>query len=831
MNKTTKFSLADKVRRALAALTAAVLASTLVISCMPRTFRANADTAAAAEQEDDTLDIAVLSDIHVLPSELIADTDDYQDALYSDRKLFTESQGILDRMLEEVKERAPDVLMISGDLTKDGELESHEYVASKLEELKEALPDLKIYVTNGNHDINNSLAYNYNTDDGTKDAATRTTPELFLETYADSVYNEENGVVAQFTPSTYSEEADGDKAGMLSYVAEPAEGYTIIVVDSGRYSADNTDDGTAEHQTSGQISDELKEWVIEQAEAAAAKGNVVIGMMHHGLVEHFDMEEELLSDYLVNDYEVISEAFADAGIHYVFTGHMHANDISTMTTEAGNELYDIETGSAVTYPCPMRFVSFTRTEEDQNITVSAEIETVKNLDGITYLTADKQEAVIDDLTEYAKQPQFGLSENVIVNVGTEVVDELLNTVQEQGVGTLLESLISSLTGFDLSLNQAIDMLITLYIPEMSEAEEDAAVYLDENGDIFVNLLGGLTISKSGLKSTLNYFVSELDRIIAERTVLDDAIEQAIKDILAITVYEDDSRTVTLIQLVNDVYQTHLSGDDNGNRPAYIAQVIESLNSGELFVELVGGIVDALYGAVVAVSGDIGLGQFLGTAGFTYDGSAFIPRAIEGRTPLITINADGTAPALTMIIMFVMSDLLDGNLGIAETATVQTVLDRVGQLGSLLGSDIDIPEMLTELLIGTPATEETPAEEGLIDAELQNTLTDFLVGVIDSMSEDTNYPEDGNTAITVTYPATDSDEGVTSPDDGNTGDDTSGGDTGDVTPDSGNGGVVGFDGDNSSVNTGLIAGLCVGAVVIVAAIAVVVILRKRSNKKA
>lgn len=319
-------------------------------------------------------------------------------------------------------------------------MESHQYVASKLAELKKDLPDIKIYVTNGNHDVNNALAYNYNTENGDKEPATRTTSELFLETYADTVYNAENGVVAQFKPSTYTEEKDGDKAGMLSYVAEPAEGYTIIVVDSGRYSADNTDDGTAEHQTSGQISDELKNWVIEQAQAAEKKGNTVIGMMHHGLIEHFGMEEEFLADYLVNDYQDISAAFADAGIHYVFTGHMHANDIAAMTTAAGNELYDIETGSAVTYPCPMRFVTFTSKTEGEKRTISADIDTVINLDNITYLTADKQEATIEDLTEYAKQPQFGLSENVIVNVGAGVVDGLLDTVQESGVEALLTQL-------------------------------------------------------------------------------------------------------------------------------------------------------------------------------------------------------------------------------------------------------------------------------------------------------------------------------------------------------------------------------------------------------
>ena len=103
---------------------------------------------------------------------------------------------------------------------------------------------------------------------------------------------------------------------------------------------------------------------------------------------------------------------------------MHANDIATMTTEAGNQLYDIETGSAVTYPCPMRFVTFTSKNVGEQRTIEANIDTFKNLDNITYIKADKTEGTIDDLTEYAKQPQFGLSENVITNLGTGLVDGL-----------------------------------------------------------------------------------------------------------------------------------------------------------------------------------------------------------------------------------------------------------------------------------------------------------------------------------------------------------------------------------------------------------------------
>ena len=88
-------------------------------------------------------------------------------------------------------------------------------------------------------------------------------------------------------------------------------GYRISEKDSGIY---NDDAENPEQQTAGRLTESTMNWVLDQIEDAIGDGRRPIGMMHHGLAEHFSMEEEFLGDYLVNDYQNISAAFADAGI-------------------------------------------------------------------------------------------------------------------------------------------------------------------------------------------------------------------------------------------------------------------------------------------------------------------------------------------------------------------------------------------------------------------------------------------------------------------------------------------------------------------------------------
>ena len=387
--------------RLLSLLLAVVLVFTLTVPAL-----------AAEKPQDMNLRIAVMSDLHYLSPDMIADTEDFEHAFNSDRKLLKESSSVLHEMLERVRADKPDILLVSGDLTKDGEQECHAALAKQLQQLQQDVPGLKIYVINGNHDIRNYNAKNFNTADGKAVPATRTEPEDFKRIY-DFVYSDPT-VLATFTP------AEGNKAGGLSYVARPVEGLTVIAMDTCRYSSDNTSNGDDEHETSGAISADLEKWVIEQTAAAKARGDLVIGLEHHGLVPHFDVQPTILPMYLVNGYERIAQEYADAGMSVVFTGHMHAVDIAAMTTAAGNTFYDIETGSALTYPCPVRFVDLRRSTVGGETNTYMSVSTKTHIGPIHYTDPATGVAyVIDDLTEYARE--FGFTTDMLKTVAGDFV--------------------------------------------------------------------------------------------------------------------------------------------------------------------------------------------------------------------------------------------------------------------------------------------------------------------------------------------------------------------------------------------------------------------------
>lgn len=379
-----------RIDKLFAILLAVVL--TMVLA-LPVSFAA--DESASPKND---LRVMVMSDTHTIVENMIKGTKDYQNAVNLDQKVFNESEAVLNAQLQQVRLAQPDVLLLNGDLTKDGEYEGHKALAKKLRQLKKDLPGLKVYVTNGNHDINNPAAKNFNTRDGKAVKAKRTTQKDFLNLYKDVTWND-TSVKATYTPP------EGAEAGALSYVARPKKGFTFIVIDANCYTADNTSDGEQLCEVRGNVPADLMKWAQRQARAARKRGDTVIGMMHHGVVSHFTQEGVILGHFLVDDFETVSTKLADAGMHYIFTGHQHSQDVAVMRTEKGNQLYDIETGSSITYPCPMRAVWFLREEDaktDNGWKETVKGTTIKNL---SIAHTDPQTGTyvsIDDMTVYAK---------------------------------------------------------------------------------------------------------------------------------------------------------------------------------------------------------------------------------------------------------------------------------------------------------------------------------------------------------------------------------------------------------------------------------------------
>jgi UDP-2,3-diacylglucosamine pyrophosphatase LpxH len=294
--------------------------------------------------------LAVFSDSHYFAPEYVTKGPAFTNYLAHDRKLLMESDAILCKTIESVKNTDARIVLITGDLTKDGERLSHLQVAAYLKQLKDA--GKQVFVVPGNHDINNPHAMKY--DGGNIIPVERVTPDQFRRIYHDYGYGD---AIAQDPNS-------------LSYVAQPLPGLRIIAIDSCSYK-NNLADGTP--TTKSGLSAKRLDWIKTQLRQAKTRNIMVIGMMHHGLIPHFSLQKLLFSAYVIDNWDTTASEFADLGMKAVFTGHFHAQDIVEKQFIGNHKIYDIETGSLVTYPCPYRIINLAngkmkiRTETIRNI--------------------------------------------------------------------------------------------------------------------------------------------------------------------------------------------------------------------------------------------------------------------------------------------------------------------------------------------------------------------------------------------------------------------------------------------------------------------------------
>lgn len=357
--------------------------------------------------------ICLLSDIHVMNLDLVEDFENssFLKEMSINRKLQVQSYEIFCAYLDTIKALKPELLLIPGDLAKDGEILSHQLVAQKLQELLDmGIPTL---VIPGNHDMENESGLKY-TPAG-REYTDTATPETFEQIYSNFGYKDP---LARDPNS-------------LSYVCEPIEGLRFIGIDDCRIpSRGDTKKGIAEY---GRIMPETLEWVLEQADNAAEEGKVVIAAVHHQLLQHFVGQESLMETAATEHGDSIARLFADHGIRVIVTGHMHIPDVSRITGfNTDNTITEISSASTISYPSQFRVLtvsndlatmkvntrSLKATESLPELQRAARDKIDETLDtSISQLTDRYMSTFNDMLQDFASIPDFA---HIIDDVPTDV---------------------------------------------------------------------------------------------------------------------------------------------------------------------------------------------------------------------------------------------------------------------------------------------------------------------------------------------------------------------------------------------------------------------------
>ena len=295
--------------------------------------------------------IVVISDVHLLSPDLITPGTAIERADAAESKMMAQSDAIMATITDSIITIKPRLVLIPGDLTYNGEWLSHERIVQYLDRM--AAEGIQPLVIPGNHDCNNPYARRFDGDE-TLPAAT-VTREEFASLYRDFGYG---GGSVRDTAS-------------LSYCCEPVKDIVVIGIDSNMDELNtltSRGDSVDTYHNGGRIKPETFQWAINRAAEAREQGKRVIAMMHHHLIPHFDQEDCLLSNYIVNKHDTIARQLMQAGIHTVFTGHLHVTDAVTLhNADLTDSIVEIATGSAICYPFAMRVATFD--EEHQSLAI------------------------------------------------------------------------------------------------------------------------------------------------------------------------------------------------------------------------------------------------------------------------------------------------------------------------------------------------------------------------------------------------------------------------------------------------------------------------------
>ena len=239
--------------------------------------------------------LMVVSDLHYLAPSLYRDSALFVRALRGgDGKITQYGEELLSALYREIGEQQPDALIVTGDLTFNGEKESHITLAAWFKTVEDA--GVPVWVIPGNHDINAQQPVGFAQEEYYPVEAV--TPEEFAEIYADFLQ-----------PGTVG----------FSYAVPVGGELWVAMTDVALYRDQAWTPGlfTAEHAS-------WLEGVLRQAAGAE-----VVTATHHSLIPHTAYSRE---SYLMYGNENMKELLLRYGVRLNLSGHLH---IQHVAREAG----------------------------------------------------------------------------------------------------------------------------------------------------------------------------------------------------------------------------------------------------------------------------------------------------------------------------------------------------------------------------------------------------------------------------------------------------------------------------------------------------------------
>ena len=228
-----------------------------------------------------------------------------------DGKVMACIEELTDAFLSQVIASRPDALILSGDLTFNGERESHEALARKLASVEAA--GIPVLVIPGNHDLYSRSAARFEGDGYTR---------------VESISAEEFAAI--YGAFGFDDALSRDSAS-LSYVARISDSLRALLVDA------NTED------LPNCVTEETLVWIARQLEDAQQAGCRVLAVSHQNLLDHSSL---FSSGFTIDNADALRALYAGSPVICSLSGHLHIQH----TGKSDEGLWDIATSSLAVSP-------------------------------------------------------------------------------------------------------------------------------------------------------------------------------------------------------------------------------------------------------------------------------------------------------------------------------------------------------------------------------------------------------------------------------------------------------------------------------------------------